>query len=139
MDNVVKIINKRTGQQTTAVYAANRQGNFRYHVGGKPISDKEFDRTYVLHQPSLSWKVNTVGLLKEIVNNGGPGVAIMSQPLHIFGCLLAEVAQRATELNDAQLNALMCRLGLYEQSDPYSKGYDQKLTNSTIQKFYNNF
>jgi len=80
-----------------------------------------------------AWKVNTPGLLKEIVNNN-KHMSAMATPLQIFAHLLGEVATRASELNDDKMNALMCRLALYEISDPYSKEYDEKLTKSLIKK-----
>lgn len=69
------------------------------------------------------WRVNTPQLLREILNNGSI-VGILSKPLAIFAELLAAVADRAIELNDPKLNHLMMRLALFEQGDPYSKGYD---------------
>lgn len=71
------------------------------------------------------WKVNIPGLFKEILNNGQ--CAILRVPLQVTADILAKVAKRAIELDDPELNALMCRLALYEQSDPYSKSYDRKL------------
>lgn len=70
----------------------------------------------------LPWKVHTPNLLKEIMNN--PGSSILYNPIIIFRSLIEAVAQRAIELNDEKLNALMCMLTLYEQSDPSSKDYD---------------
>lgn len=71
----------------------------------------------------LDWKVNTPALLKEILNSN-EGMAILAAPLQIFANILAEVAQRASELGDNRLNLLMARLALYECSDPNSKEYD---------------
>lgn len=78
------------------------------------------------------WKVNTPQLLKEILSN--PQAQVLGTPIQIFAHLLLAVAQRASEINDDQLNALMCRLALYEISDPYSKEYDAEITKSTIKK-----
>lgn len=64
----------------------------------------------------VQWKVHTASLLKETLNN--PGCAVLAQPFNIFGDLLSQVAQRAIELDDPQLNILMLRLTLYEQADP---------------------
>lgn len=89
---------------------------------------------YVNTGEQMHWRVNTCGLLKEIQVN--KGTAILAQPLQIFANILGEVAARALELNDPQMNALMCRLALYEQSDPYSPQYDKKLTEKTINAFY---
>ena len=76
----------------------------------------------------LDWKVNTPGLLREICNN--PGVSILSKPITIFGNILHEVAGRSAEINDPELNALMCRLALYEVSDPNHPNYDQCIVDS---------
>lgn len=80
------------------------------------------------------WKVNTLGLIKELFNNPGTGALVI--PFHIFQRILGEVAERAIELNDPELNALMCRLALFEQSDPYSKDYNGEFTERTIEKGY---
>lgn len=68
------------------------------------------------------WKVHTYLLLKEIVNCSGQ--AILEKPINIFGKLLAAVGERAVELNDPKLNALMCRLTIYTVADPESPDYD---------------
>lgn len=81
------------------------------------------------------WKVNTVALLREIGENS-PSVGIMRQPINIFGRILEQVAGRALELNDPKMNRLMCRLALYEQSDPYSKDYDQKMMDIVFSEDY---
>jgi hypothetical protein len=47
--------------------------------------------------------------------------------MNIFARTLAQVAERASELNDPQLNELMCRLTLYEVADPYSGEYDPEI------------
>lgn len=72
----------------------------------------------------FKWRCNTMGLLNEIAGNNG--VAILKVPLNIFKNILGEVAERALELNDHKLNQLMCRLALYEESDPYSPEYDAR-------------
>lgn len=43
-----------------------------------------------------------------------------------MGRLLAEVGERAAELNDPQLNLLMCQLTIYIVADPKSDGYNPK-------------
>lgn len=80
---------------------------------------------------TVQWRVNTPQLLKEIICNNE--TAVLSKPLSIFGHLLAEVGERASELNDKKLNALMCRLAIYEVADPYNENYDAELTNDTIE------
>ena len=80
---------------------------------------------------TVQWRVNTPQLLKEIIGNNE--TAVLSKPLAIFGRILAEVGERASEINDPKLNALMCRLAIYEVSDPYNSNYDAELTNATIE------
>jgi hypothetical protein len=82
-------------------------------------------------ETKLQWRVNTPQLLKEIIGNNE--TAALSKPLTIFARILAEVGERAAEINDDKLNALMCRLAIYEASDPYNKNYDAELTNKTIE------
>lgn len=83
---------------------------------------------------TVRWRCNTPQLLKEIGTISDKGAGIMKQPLNIFARILAEVSDRAIELNDPKLNSLMARLALYDQCDPYSKNYDKKLTEKTIEK-----
>ncbi len=70
----------------------------------------------------LRWKVHAAGLLQEILNN--EGTAILVKPLQIFMGILREIGERAAELNDPELNALMCQLAIYEVSDPKSPHFD---------------
>lgn len=63
----------------------------------------------------LSWKVHTPNLIRETLNNKGSEA--LRTPLTIFGRLLADVAERAAELDDPALNLLMLRLTLYDQGD----------------------
>ena len=70
----------------------------------------------------MQWKVHTSALLSEIVQCSGN--EIYKIPLNIFGKLLAAVGERASELNDPELNALMCRLTIYTAADPQSLDYD---------------
>lgn len=83
----------------------------------------------------LHWKCNTPALLKEIATN--PGVAgAPAVALQLFANILSEVAAHALVLNDPKLHALMCRLCLYEESDPYSKKYNEKKIDKIIKRFY---
>ena len=88
--------------------------------------------TKLLKNKPVQWRVNTPGLLKEILTNNE--TKCLSKPIAIFASILSEVGDRASELNDDKLNALMCRLAIYEISDPYSKMYNAKLNNSIIKK-----
>lgn len=71
----------------------------------------------------LEWKVHTVELFKEISSSFSHSVLVRI-PLQILQNLLAQVAQRATELNDPQLNKLMIRLTLYSIANPNEPGYN---------------
>ena len=72
----------------------------------------------------LSWRCHTPNLLNEILNNN-PKMGIFSTPINILGKLLAEVGERAAEINDPELNKLMVRLTIYSIADPASQDYDQ--------------
>lgn len=60
----------------------------------------------------FSFDVNTPQFLKEACENANGGMYAVCW--NIFRNLLAQVAERATELNDPVLNTLMIRLNLYE-------------------------
>lgn len=72
-------------------------------------TEKQSNKSY------LSFRVDTLGLLTEIADAGlDRNMGVLKIPLNIFKNLLAEVAQRATRLNDPELNILMLRLALYD-------------------------
>lgn len=60
----------------------------------------------------FNFDVNTPQFLKEACENSEKGMYAVCW--NIFKNLLAQVAERATELNDPVLNTLMIRLNLYE-------------------------
>jgi hypothetical protein len=64
----------------------------------------------------LSWTCHTPNLLAEVLNNKGSEVLRM--PINIFSRLLHRVAERASQLNDPELNLLMMDLTLYDIADP---------------------
>lgn len=74
---------------------------------------------------NLEWKVHTENLLKEILEN--PDCSILSVPINIFGKLLSLVSVRCSEINDPQLNHLMCRLTMYACANPESEYYNEKI------------
>jgi len=74
----------------------------------------------------LKWKVHTHDLFNEIVT-GNKGNDVFKEPLNITLSILRQVAVRATELNDKELNKLMIRLTLYAISDPHDPQYNPKL------------
>jgi hypothetical protein len=80
--------------------------------------------------PKLKWRIHLPSLFEEILNN--PSTSILRIPLNILSNLLAEVAKRASEINDNQLNALMVRLTLYSVADPKSPDYDREIVEQVI-------
>ena len=83
-----------------------------------------------MSKQELGWRVHTTGLLKEIQSNFQTPMIIV--PIKILDSLLREVAQRAIELNDKKLNALMVRLTLYSIADPDSPDYDNKAVSKIL-------
>jgi hypothetical protein len=81
---------------------------------------------------NLYFKVHAANLLREAVEGSKAGHAI-AIPMQLLIALLAQVGQRAAELNDPKLNALMCRMAIYSISDPHSSDFDKKLTNQIIE------
>ncbi len=79
----------------------------------------------------VQWRVHTPNLLKEIVESN-EGMGILSKPVTIFGRLLAAVGERAAELNDEKLNALMIRLAIYSVADPESPDYDRDVVHEYL-------
>ncbi len=71
----------------------------------------------------LDWKCHTPRLFEEILTN--PGALTLKIPLKILLLILGEVAQRAIELDDHELNCLMIRLTLFTCADPLSEDYDE--------------
>jgi hypothetical protein len=72
------------------------------------------------------WKVNGPGLLEEIASCAIPkSMGVLKFPLNIFKSLLYQVAERAIELDDYELNVLMIRLALYDNCLPSDVGYDK--------------
>ncbi len=82
----------------------------------------------------MQWRIHTPNFLKEIIECASPEQknGILKQPIKIFQSLLIELAERCSEINDPKLNALMCRLTLYEIADPESKDFDSKLKEEII-------
>lgn len=69
----------------------------------------------------LDWKVHTSRLLEEILTNNNMGALVI--PINIFKNVLVELTAEAIRIDDDRLNAIMMRLTLYDQGDPYSKDY----------------
>lgn len=85
--------------------------------------------------PEHEFKVNTPQFLREIFDNNAIG-GVFYVPANVFRGYLIQIAQRAAELNDPKLNAIMCQMALYDAADPYSPGYDKRLTKKTIKNKY---
>jgi len=73
----------------------------------------------------MTWKINTKGLIREIMNN--PNTLILKQPLQILHQLLLETGKRALELDDPKMNCWMLRLGLYSIGDPESPDFNPEV------------
>ena len=84
----------------------------------------------VVRQQNLSWRVNTPGLLREILNNKGSEV--LARPIQILSSLLADVGECAARINDAELNKLMLRLSIYSIADPSSPDFNQEATEQIL-------
>lgn len=95
---------------------------------------KKEKKVEVLEQIEMEWKVNIPSLFKEIVEANAT-TSIMRIPLQILMAILSEVGERAAQINDPILNGLMCRLTVYEISDPYNKGYNKKVLSDTMEKY----
>lgn len=81
-----------------------------------------------------SFSVNTGGLLKEIANCTGQ--AILVKPIQVLGDLLHAVGERAAEINDLELNALMMKLAIYSVADGYSPDHNPHIVEKTILAAY---
>lgn len=79
---------------------------------------------------ALEWRVHTSRLLEEIAKHSGQSVLV--QPLRILGSLLAKVGERASQLHDRELDALMMRLTIYTVADPESPDYDPTLVSEYL-------
>jgi len=95
-------------------------------------------------QEKLSFKVHFNNLVTEIATitaaQGKSGGNEVRMSLLILRKLIAQVAERAAELNDPRMNALMCRLALYSISDPEEKEYNPEVLKKVFEdekKFLN--
>jgi len=65
--------------------------------------------------------------------NYNPQNEIFRQPLNILQNILKQTAQRATKINDKELNKLMLRLTLYSISDPNDPEYNPEQTTKYLE------
>lgn len=84
----------------------------------------------------MKWRVHTPELFNRIfeISAKRKDAEILQNPLIIFKDLLVKVGERASELDDPKLNALMCRLTIYAVADPQDKEYDKKLLNKILKE-----
>jgi hypothetical protein len=80
------------------------------------------------------WKVNTAKFFDRILEIDPTMNGAIKKPLEIFRGLLVEVGNRATELNDPILNALMCRLTIYSVADQYDADFNKDIVNDVYKK-----
>ena len=80
------------------------------------------------------WKVNTPALITEIGNHNSQ-MGFLRAGLMIFKKILYELGECSARINDDELNGLMCRLAIYEISDPYSGAYDKSILDKTMKKY----
>jgi hypothetical protein len=88
--------------------------------------------TLVSDEGELGWRVHTPNLLKEIARNNESS-SILSIPIQVFGNLLFAVGERASQLNDPELNALMARLTIYSVADPQSPDYNADILHDLLE------
>lgn len=88
---------------------------------------------HVTRTDDLCWKIHTPAFLDEVVKGSGQGIYRI--PIILLKNLLGQVAERASMLNDDELNSLMCKLGLYAIADGYDKeNYDPALVTRIIRR-----
>lgn len=80
----------------------------------------------------LKWRVNTPQLIKECIENN-PSAWVLNAPFMIFKSILAELADRARQIDDKELNKIMLRMALYEEGDPYAKDYNADFVNEYLE------
>lgn len=78
----------------------------------------------------LEWKVHTTRLLAEVLQN--PTCSVLHQPMVIMDNLLRQVAARAIELGDPELDKLMLRLTLYSIADPHSPDHNPEMVSRLL-------
>ena len=69
-------------------------------------------------------------LLSEILENDQ--LSTLERPIQKFASILDQVSIRCSQLNDPELNKLMCRLTLYSIADPECDDYDKEMINKIL-------
>jgi len=81
---------------------------------------------------TLGWKVCTQRICRQAVEETTDGWALKI-PFQIMLNLLAQVAKRAIELDDEELNKLMLRLSLYSIANPENPEYNPELVEAYLE------
>jgi hypothetical protein len=84
---------------------------------------------------NMSWKLNTKTLLSEVLAN--PGWSTLATQIQLLAKLLDQVSDRCAEINDPELDHLMCQLTLYECSDVNSDQFDLKILEAIAERARN--
>ncbi len=97
---------------------------------------KEFERRELNENSCpLVWRVHTPNLIKEIIEGtNSKDAEAITIPVRIMNELLVKVGERASKIDDPELNALMCRLTIYAIADPQDKNYNPKLVKKILDK-----
>ncbi len=80
----------------------------------------------------VTYTVNLPQLIKELLLASSHPDHVQCDALKIAALILHELAARASEINDDQLNGILCRLALYDVSDPNYSGYNPDYTSEAI-------
>lgn len=86
--------------------------------------------------PLLEFRIHAPQFLKEVFNANPRLGSVMFIPANTLRLYLLQIAQRAAELNDHKLNAIMCQMALYSIADPWAEDFDAKKTKEIISKKY---
>lgn len=65
---------------------------------------------------SNEWKVDTANLLRLLVEENPKG-SVLRQPVRLFQSLLIQLAERAIQINDKELNEILLKLCLIEPGE----------------------
>lgn len=65
---------------------------------------------------SNEWKVDTANLLRLLVEENPKG-SVLKQPVRLFQSLLIQLAERALQINDKELNEILLKLCLIESEE----------------------
>jgi hypothetical protein len=86
--------------------------------------------------PHTEFKIHAPQFLKELFDLNPKLGGVLFVPANVFRLYLAQIAERASQLNDPKLNAIMVQMSLYEVADPQSPEYDAKVAADLIEKKY---